>query len=159
MNETGYLYSIHKGKFEEEQDIYVKFDKIPMDHGTFRDCYLGKIYDEKGNQVVNEEFPNGYCVVKIPKKGFYNYKLDFICSEFANKLAIKYNNEVAKIPDKINFILPYGAKLDKFKGKNIANNIVSVEPYLDGEYIKFYNNDGAPFEKYLLLHFVITLGK
>ena len=67
---------------------------------------------------------------------------------------------MSSIPDKINFLLPYGAKLDIFKeNNNINNNIVCVEPFLEGKYIKFYNNDGAPLREYLiLLLFVITLG-
>lgn len=52
------------------------------------------------------------------------------------------------VPCKINFLLPYGAKLDIYNGNtNIHENIVSVEPFLEGEYIKFNNNDGAPFGK------------
>ena len=124
--------------------------------------YKGKILDENRNLVKTEDFKNGRCVVRIPKSGSgpYNYKLDFICSEFANELGQEYNEEVSSIPDKINFLLPYGAKLDIFKeNNNINNNIVCVEPFLEGKYIKFYNNDGAPLREYLiLLLFVITLG-
>lgn len=62
------------------------------------------------------------------------------------------------VPCKINFLLPYGAKLDIYNGNtNIHENIVSVEPFLEGEYIKFNNNDGAPFGKILISYFFLSL--
>ena len=146
MYETKYLYSIHKGQFLDKQDFFVEFERKPFDiSGTFRNCHKGKILDRNRNVVTTEDFKTGKCVVKIPKNGTgtYNYKLDFICSEEAISLAKKYNNEVAKIPDKLNFLLPYGARLDYGD-----NKIVSVEPFLEGEYIKFYNNDGEPYNRY-----------
>ena len=38
-DETDYLYSFHKGEFEEEQDIFVQFESLPMENGTYLDCY------------------------------------------------------------------------------------------------------------------------
>lgn len=147
MFETKYLYTIKNGEFSIQQNFFVEFKNEYFDSGTFRNCYKGIIVNKYRKKVKTKDFKTGDCVVKVPKNknGNYNYKIDFICSEYANSLAQKYNKEVAKIPDKLNFILPYGTELDIFEGEK---GIVSVEPYLEGKYIKFYNNDGAPGQKY-----------
>ena len=147
---TGFLYTTKNGEFKEKQEFFVEFDDF-LNEGTYRECYLGQYLNEDKEEIPGDVYGTGDCVVKIPKKNSYNLKFDFICSEFANNLAIKYNREVAKISKKIKFILPYGAKLEEFKGEKITDNtdniIVSVEPYIGGDFYKYFNNDGSPLIK------------
>ena len=142
---TGFLYTTKNGEFKEKQEFFVEFDDF-LNEGTYRECYFGQYFNKDKEEIPINEYNTGDCVVKIPKKNSYNHKFDFICSEFANNLAIKYNREVAKISNKIKFILPYGAKLEEFKGKK-DNRIVSVEPYIGQDFYKYFNNDGSPLIK------------
>ena len=93
------------------------------------------------------------CVVKVYKDGSFtqDYLLDFIGSQYA------YN--VIGIPNKINFILPYAGSVDLLAGfklfglfkvstnddskKHLSLDMkVAIEPFLDGQYIKFSSNTG-----------------
>lgn len=147
MNEyckTGFLYTTKNGKLDKKKEVFVEFDYSLLEEGTYRKCYLGKFLDENKKDKIDEEYGTEMCVVKIPKNNSYDLKFDFICSEFANNLAIQYNREVSKIPNQIKYILPYGAKLEVLNGEKITyNRIVSVEPYIERQFYKFFNNDGS----------------
>ena len=126
-----------------KQDIYALLIK-KIESGTFRDCYKGQIKDKFGNSTTTNDFPSGECVVKIYKDLRYaqDFLKDFESSIIAKEQALLFNNKIG-IPNKINYILPYATSIDI----NGTKETISVEPFLEGNFKKFYNNDGMEIEQ------------
>ena len=159
-NETKCLYKILPNGVTLRKNVYAEFKPKFFDQGTFRYCYRGTIKDLDGDEITTIDFPSGECVVKVYKDGSFtqDYLLDFIGSQYAYQQAIIFNNVIG-IPNKINFILPYAGSVDLLAGfklfglfkvstnddskKHLSPDMkVAIEPFLDGEYIKFSSNTG-----------------
>ena len=140
--------------------IYAEFEKAPFQDGTFRYCFKGTIKNLYGDKVYTNDFSSGKCVVKVYKnlRYFQDYNIDFICSMYAYQEAQLFN-QIIKIPNKFNFIIPYGGSVHLLSGFKLfglfkvstnkeskqfllPNMKVSIEPFLDGTYTKFSSNSG-----------------
>ena len=159
-NETKCLSKILSNGMTITKNIYAEFEPSFFDKGAFRYCYKGKVKDLDGDEIVTNDFPSGECVVKVYKDNSFtqDYLLDFIGSQYAYEQALLFNNLI-RIPNKINFVLPYagsvhllaGFKLfglfkvstnDESKRYISPNMKVAIEPFLNGKYIKFSSNSG-----------------
>lgn len=139
---TNNLYKIIDKSYLIKQDIYVLL-KNKIDSGSFRDCYKGEIQDKFGNITTTNDFPSGKCVVKIYRDAKYSqdFVKDFESSKIAKEQALLFNQKIDK-PNKINYILPYAASINI----NGRKDKISIEPFLEGDFKKFYNNDGGEIE-------------
>ena len=105
---TCYLYKVLiNGKKILQENVFAVFNNESFANGTFRKCYLGLILDKNKNLTRTSDFPSGKCVIK--KYINSNYKIDYI-SDFKSTFisyacALQFNN-IIKIPNKLNFILP-----------------------------------------------------
>ena len=159
-NKTKCLYKILSNGMTIDKNIYAEFEPSFFDEGTFRYCYKGKIKNLDGDEITTYDFPSGKCVVKIYKDYSFtqDYLLDFFGSQYAYEQALLFNNLI-QIPNKINFILPYAGSVhllarfklfglfkvstnDESKRYISPNMKVAIEPYLNGNYIKFSSNSG-----------------
>lgn len=159
-NETKYLYKLLPGGGIIKKNIYSEFDEKPFAHGTFRYCFKGKIKDLEGDEITTNDFKSGKCVVKVYKNTKYtqDYLIDFIGSQYAHEEAKSYN-QIIEVPNKLNFILPYGGSIHMLAGfklfglfkvstnehskKYLSPDMkVAIEPFLDAQYIKFSSNTG-----------------
>lgn len=138
LSTTNDLYKItEKGQKIKLQDIFAAFNLTPFAQRAFRECFIGIILDKNKHLIKTADFPLGKCVVKKYKN---NCKIiesikDFFASFIANCYAIQFNN-IIKIPNKLSFVNPY-MTID-----NVTKQFVYVEPYLEGEFIRFSNNAG-----------------
>ena len=99
-------------------------------------------------------------MVKVYKNQAYtqDYLLDFIGSQYEYEMALLFN-QVIRIPNKLNFVLPYAGSVHLLAGfklfglfkvstndeskKYLSPNMkVAIEPFLDGQYTKFSSNSG-----------------
>ena len=158
-NETKCLYKILSNGETLKKNFYAEFKPTFFDEGAFRYCYKGKIKDLDGDEITTNDFPSGECVVKVYKDSIHtqDYLIDFMGSQYAYEQAILFNNLI-KIPNKMNFVLPYAGSVhllacfklfglikisnddaEKYLSKDMK---VAIEPYLYGNYIKFSSNSG-----------------
>ena len=159
-NETKCLSKILSNGTTIRKNFYAEFKTTFFDQGAFRYCYLGTIKDLDGDEITNNDFPSGECVVKVYKNGIFtqDYLLDFIGSQYAHEMALLFN-QVIRIPNKINFVLPYAGSVHLLAGfklfglfkvstnddskRHLSPNMkVAIEPFLNGNYIKFSSNSG-----------------
>ena len=159
-NETKCLYKILSNGSTLKKDFYAEFKASFFDQGAFRYCYRGILKDLDGDEITTNDFPSGKCVVKVYKNTCYtqDYLIDFIGSQFAYEQAQMFNNLI-KIPNKLNFVLPYAGSIhllasfklfglfkistnDEAKKYLSPDMKVAIEPFLEGEYIKFSSNSG-----------------
>ena len=159
-NETKCLFKVLPSGQMLRQNIYAEFEEIAFSEGAFRYCFKGKIKDNDGDLVTTNDFGSGQCVVKVYKNRGYtqDYYIDFVGSQYAHQEALLFN-QIIKIPNKINFIIPYAGSVDILAGfklfglfkvstsdeskKYLSPNMkVSIETYLVGSYIKFSSNTG-----------------
>ena len=159
-NETKCLYKLLPGGGIIKQNIYSEFEEKPFAEGSFRYCFKGKIKDFEGDEITTDDFRSGESVVKVYKdeRNTQDYVIDFIGSQYAYEEAKLYN-QIIQIPNKLNFILPYGGSVHilacfkLFGVFNVSTNDdakkylspdmkVAIEPFLDDEYIKFSSNTG-----------------
>lgn len=138
FNTTNDLFKVKEnGQKILLKDIFAAFSPTPFANGHFRECFMGIILNKKKQVVRTNDFPLGKCVVKKSKnKNILVEDIkDFFSSFIACNYAIQFNN-IIKIPNKINFVNPY-MTFDK-----VTKQFAYVEPFLDGEYIRFSNNTG-----------------
>lgn len=159
-NETKYLYKVFSNGETLQKKIYAEFEPNYFADGAFRYCFRGKLKDLDGDKITTDDFPSGKCVVKVYKEVRFtqDYILDFVSSQYAYEQAILFN-KVIGIPNKINFVLPYAGSVHLLAGfklfglfkistnddakRYISPNMkVAIEPFLDGNYIKFSSNTG-----------------
>ena len=159
-NETKCLSKVLSNGSTIRKNCYAEFNTSYFAKGGFRYCYIGTIKNLSGDEITTNDFPQGKCVVKVYKNQNFtqDYLLDFIGSEYAYEMAILYN-QIIRIPNKLNFILPYAGSVHLLAGfklfglfkvstnenskKNLSPNMkVAIEPFLEGEYIKFSSNSG-----------------
>ena len=159
-NETKCLCKYLSGGEAINTQIYAEFEEKFFQKGTFRYCYKGTIKNLNGDEVTTNDFYTGKCVVKVYQNNRFtqDYYIDFICSLYAYEEARLFN-EIIKIPNKLNFIIPYGGSVHLLAGfklfglfkvstnddskKYLSPDMkVAIEPYLDGTYIKFSSNTG-----------------
>lgn len=158
-NETKCLSKILPNGDTLKTDFYAEFKSNYFAQGAFRYCFRGKIKDLDEDDITTADFPTGKCVVKVYKD--YNftedYLVDFICSQYAYEQARLFN-DIIGIPNKMNFVLPYAGSVHLLAGfklfglfkisnddakKYLSPNMkVAIEPFLDGDYIKFTSNTG-----------------
>lgn len=140
---TNNLFKVLDNSNLIDQNIYALLIK-KIESGSFRDCYKGEIKDKFGNFTTTKDFPSGECVVKIYKDPKYtqDFEKDFESSKVANEQALLFNKKI-DIPNKINYILPYATYIDI----NGREELISIEPFLEGDFKKFYNNDGEEVEQ------------
>ena len=138
LNATYYLYKIlPDGKKVLQNDIFAFFNDIAFENGTFRKCFKGIIIDKNKRWVKTEDFPLGICVVKKYSNNITalaNFP-DLFSPIVSGQCASDFN-KLIKIPNKINFVYPYWS-VDILK-----KEISLIEPYLNGQFIKFSNNYG-----------------
>ena len=140
---TNNLFKVLDNSNLIDQNIYALLIK-KIESGSFRDCYKGEIKDKFGNFTTTNDFPTGECVVKIYRDPKYaqDFVKDFESSKVANEQAVYFNLKIGK-PNKINYILPYATSINI----NGIEERISIEPFLEGDFKKFYNNDGEEIEQ------------
>lgn len=138
LNATYYLYKIlPDGKKVLQNDIFAFFNDTAFQNGAFRKCFKGMIIDKNKRWVKTKDFPLGLCVVKkysnnlVALQNIQDLASPIVCCYCAADF-----NKLVKIPNKINFVCPY-LSVDILK-----KEISLIEPYLNGEFIKFSNNYG-----------------
>lgn len=165
-NETKCLSKILSNGATLRRNFYAEFEPTFSAQGKFRYCYKGTIKNLDGDAITNYDFPSGKCVVKVYKdeENIQDYLLDFIGSQFSHEMAILFN-QVIGIPNKLNFILPYAGSVHLLAGFKLfglfkvstnddskrylsPNMKVAIEPFLNGEYIKFSSNSGYENQNY-----------
>ena len=161
--ESRYLLKIYEEREFERTGYYATFDKKPFAEGTFRYCYKGTIKNKNGKVSTPDLFPNEYCVVKVLKKTGDNDVSDFYYDLknyfYSKKISLAFNLENqsnSKIP-KMNYVNAYATTLDKYATYYLFNfipfrnddqmekikkdELILIEPFIDGKYQKFINND------------------
>ena len=159
-NESTNLYKIDENLNEHETDYNACFEKSPKSEGAFRYCYCGKIKDSFGDDISNDYFPNGKCVVKVLKKKVAHHKKDlnedFKNSIYADKVTKIFNSLYKDKLYELKFVMPFAAKMKKFakiclffvieidsgdaKQKIKQDEWIAVEPDIGEPYKKFVSN-------------------
>ena len=93
---TGFLYTTKNGEFKEKQEFFVEFDDF-LNEGTYRECYLGQYLNEDKEEIPDDVYGTGDCVVKIPKKNSYNLNY----TEYSS-LEDSYSTTIAQFPNEDN---------------------------------------------------------
>ena len=116
-NETKCLSKVLSNGSTIRKNFYAEFNTSYFAKGGFRYCYIGTIKNLSGDEITTNDFPTGKCVVKvyINQNFTQDYLLDFIGSEYAYEMAILYN-QIIRIPNKLNFILPYAGSVHLLAG-------------------------------------------
>ena len=159
-NETKCLQKVYSDGSTISLSYYAEFENNYFAKGAFRYCFKGKIKNLNGKSVTPEDFPSGNCAVKVYINKCYtqDYMVDFFGSLYAHREALTFNNLI-KIPNKLNFILPYAGSVHLLAGfklfglfkvstddeakKYISPDMkISIEPFISGNYIKFSSNSG-----------------
>ena len=159
-NETKCLSKIYSNGVTRNTNFYAEFQPKYFQAGSFRYCYKGTIKNLNGGEIATLDFPSGQCVVKVYKdeSNTQDYLMDFIGSQYAYEMAQLFN-QVIRIPNKLNFVLPYAGSVHLLAGFKLfglfkvstnddskrylsPNMKVAIEPFLDGKYIKFSSNSG-----------------
>lgn len=135
---TCYLYKILlDGKKVLQENVLAIFNNESFAEGNFRKCFLGHIVDKNKGLVKTNDFPSGKCVIKKYMKNNYlgDYVGDFKSALIAHQCALAFNKAI-NVPNMLNFIMPY-VTVDILTMK-----ATYVEPFLEGEFIKFSSNAG-----------------
>lgn len=144
LSSTGDVYRITpKGQLQKLNGVYIIFNKEPFSEGNFRICYLGFLVDKQKKNIKLNDIVSGKCVIKLYKNigNIQNdLKGDLTSSFIANSYAAAFNN-IIKIPNKINFVNPLATI-------NTNNQIIVLEPFIEGQYTKFSNNFGYENKDY-----------
>ena len=160
QNETKCLYKVYSDGSTLMKSFYAEFEPSYFARGAFRYCFKGKIKNLNGDEITTVDFPSGSCVVKVYINESFSqeYLIDFLGSQYAHEEALIFN-QIIKIPNKLNFILPYAGSVHLLAGfklfglfkvstndeakKYISPDMkVAIEPYIFGKYIKFSSNSG-----------------
>ena len=138
LSATCYLYKILiNGKKILQENIFALFNDVSFANGAFRNCYKGLIVNKDKGMVRTSDFPSGKCVIKKYMGGTNQFDIaSDLKSAFISYFCALEFNKIIKIPNKMNFILPY-MTMDI-----LSKKFAYVEPFLEGEYIKFSSNTG-----------------
>ena len=140
---------------------YAKFEKTPFAEGSFRYAYRGQIKDRYGKDSRPYYFPNGKCIIKVPKKGYAknirSYKKDLKNIFYSSSVSKIFNSKYNNLTREIRFVQPYIAKFDKYGTDRVfwifsqenqdsmekigRDEYLLIEPYLEGYYEKYVNNN------------------
>lgn len=159
-SKSRYLYEIYDNFTIKQTDYYATFDSKPYDSGTFRYCYKGEIKDKNGKPSKPPLFPNEKCMVKIFKNKNYEVK-DFVKDLsnyfYAKNASILFNRYFAQknIP-RLYYVSSYISSLQEHAKYNLLyfipikdsdqmekikdNELIVIEPFLEGNYEKYINN-------------------
>ncbi|UJR13187.1 hypothetical protein I4U23_000209 [Adineta vaga] len=139
---------------------YASFDDKPFANGACRYAYKGTLKCNPDKCNIGR-YNDSLVVVKVFKtqyaKDYGAWNADISASKTANEYATLFNSEKF-IDRRLYFPIPYVAKMDKRAGfwflgfigmeyDMITNPVfsyeyVSMEEYIDGNYIKFNSNNG-----------------
>ena len=159
-NESKYIEIVYENYTTKSIKYYAEFEKAPFAEGSFRYAYRGQIKDRYGTRPYY--FPKGKCVVKVLKEKYArnvrSYEEDLKNIFYSSKIAKLFNSEYSYYLNyEIRFVQPYIAKFDKYgfdrsyfifweKNQDSMKKIgkseyLFIEPYLEGYYQKFINNN------------------
>ncbi len=160
-NESKYIEIVYENYTTKQIEYYAKFEKTPFAEGSFRYAYRGQIKDRFGRDSRPYYFPNGKCTIKVSKRGYAknvrSYKEDLKNIFYSSSLSKKFNTQYTNLTREIRFIQPYIAKLDKYGTDSVfwffsqenhdsmekigRDEYLFIEPYLEGYYEKYVNNN------------------
>lgn len=165
-NKPRYLYElIDKHNFRPTQ-YYVTFENKIYAKGSSRNCYKGIIKDKDGKKAKPDLFQDENCLVKIyqNKYNFSDFESDLENYFYSKNISsiFNYENNNNKIPE-MNYKNSYAISLKKHatdssfdpfdiiknnnKEINENNEWNIIEPFIEGNFQKFINNDCK--EKYI----------
>ena len=155
-----YLYELNDKHNFRPTEYFVTFENKIFAKGSSRNCYKGIIKNKEWKPSKPNYFPNENCLVKIYKNEYSisDFELDLDNYFFSKNISSIFNFENInnKIP-KINYINSYAISLEKpitdnsFDALHFINNNNQeinkqnewniIEPFIEGHFQKFINND------------------
>ena len=158
-SKSRYLLEICDNFTFRQTEYYATFDSSVYEKGTYRYCYKGQI-KKNGKPSKPDLFPNDKCLVKVFKDKNYDIK-DFVKDLYAyyysKNITSIFNSKYTNFEPKMFYITPYVSSLEKHASYNMLfffpikdsdqmekikeNEWITIEPFIDGPYKKYVNND------------------